>query len=198
MLEKFREHLNLKQDNWTLQIADGNQRWPVKDNSVRVIFSSRTLHLLALEHIVQESFRVALSQGAVLMIGSVRRTEASVKTKMKNQLHYLLEKYGFQGRQKKQSTGQLLDLCYQHGAKEIKPLVVSRWQVSSSPQQSLDNWQQKEDLAGINLPAQIQQKILEELQIWAQTTFNGLEHSIESEEEYVLQGAYLGAKENNK
>lgn len=136
MLDKFRERLTSKQDKWTLIQADGNKRWPIKDNTIRVIFSSRTLHLIDIKHIVSESFRVAHPQGAVLLIGSVQRQEESVKARMKNQMHYLLQQHGFQGRQKKQSHRELLELCCQRGAQEIKPLVVSRWWVSSSPQHS--------------------------------------------------------------
>ena len=46
MLDVFRQHLDCQPDNLTLLQADGNQRWPLTDSTARVIFSSRTIHLL--------------------------------------------------------------------------------------------------------------------------------------------------------
>lgn len=191
MLDVFRQCLGSERDNWTLLQADGNQRWPITDSTTRVIFSSRAIHLLELEHVVNESFRVARSEGAALLVGRVERQKESVKTRMRHQMQHLLRQKGFQGRLGEQKQRQLIELCCQRRAKVIEPLVVSCWTVASTPSQSLNSWQQKDGLGGIYLPTNIQQEILKDLQIWAEETFGGLDQQVESKEAYVLQGVYL-------
>ncbi|NMG09969.1 class I SAM-dependent methyltransferase [Brasilonema sp. UFV-L1] len=191
MLDIFRMHLDSEADNWKLIQADGNQQWPMTDSTVRVIFSSRAIHLLELEHVVNESFRIARSEGAALLLGRVERQKESVKALMQQQMQHRLQQLGFQGRKGEQKQRQLIELCCQRGAKVIDPVVVSRWKVASTPWQSLNSWQQKEGLAGIHLPSDIQQEILNDLQIWAEANFGGLDQRVESEEAYVLQGVYL-------
>lgn len=193
MLDVFRQHLDCQPDNLTLLQADGNQRWPITDSTARVIFSSRTIHLLELEHVVDESFRVALPEGAVLLIGRISRQRESVKARMQQEMQRRLRERGFQGRQGNQKQLQLIELCCQRGAKLIDPVVVSRWTVASTPWQSLNSWRQKQGLSGIDLPTDIKQEILNDLQIWAEATFDGLDQQVESEETYVLQGVYLNA-----
>jgi ubiquinone/menaquinone biosynthesis C-methylase UbiE len=191
MLDVFRQHLDCQPDNLTLLEADGNQRWPLTDSTTRVIFSSRTIHLLELEHVVDESFRVALPEGAVLLSGRIERSRESVKVRMQQEMQRRLRERGFQARQGNQKQRQLIELCCQRGAKVIDPVVVSRWTVASTPWQSLNSWQQKQGLSGIDLPTDIKQEILNELQNWAEATFDGLHQQVESEETYVLQGVYL-------
>src|SRR5262249_44340154 len=65
----------------TLLVADGDQGWPVREASARVIFSSRALHLLPLNHVVAESLRVARPKGAMLIVGRVRRASSSLQTR---------------------------------------------------------------------------------------------------------------------
>ncbi|MEC4814249.1 MAG: methyltransferase domain-containing protein [Scytonema sp. PMC 1069.18] len=191
MLEMFRMRLDSEGDNWKLVQADGNQQWPMTDSTARVIFSSRAIHLLELEHVVDESFRIACSEGAALLLGRVERQKQSVKALMQQQMQHRLQQLGFQGRKGEQKQRQLIELCCQRGAKVIDPVVVSRWKVASTPRESLNSWQQKEGLAGIHLPSDIQQEILNDLQIWAEANFGGLDQQVESEEAYVLQGVYL-------
>jgi ubiquinone/menaquinone biosynthesis C-methylase UbiE len=191
MLDEFRQHLDCQPDNLTLLQADGNQRWPLTDSTARVIFSSRTIHLLELEHVIDESFRAALPEGAALLIGRVERQRESVKAMMQQEMQRRLRERGFQGRQGNQKQRQLIELCCQRGGKLIDPVVVAQWTVASTPWQSLNSWQQKQGLSGIDLPTDIKQEILNDLQIWAEATFDGLHHQVESEEAYVLRGVYL-------
>ncbi|NES21767.1 MAG: methyltransferase domain-containing protein [Symploca sp. SIO3E6] len=174
--------------NMTLLLADGNQPWFPADGTTRAIFSSRAIHWLAVEHIVQESFRIAQPDGATLLIGRIQRQKESVKTKLQQELQRRLRQHGLKPRGGEHHQRQLIDLFTQRGAKVIKPIVVAQWKVSSTPAQSIKNWQQKPGLSGINLPADLKQNILEDLQNWAQATFGELEQTIESEESYVLQG----------
>ena len=191
MLEEFRQHLDSQGENINLLQGDANQEWPVEDGTAKLIFSSRTLHLLDLEHVVQESLRVAQPAGAVVMMGSVQRDKKGVKNQMRKQMQTLLAENTFQGRQKNKLIGQLIELFTQHGAKAIEPVEVSRWQVVSTPRQSLDSWRGKANLAGIELDDEIKHHVLDQLQAWAEDTFGGLDQPIESDETYILQGVRL-------
>lgn len=191
MLDQFRSHLDNPKKNISLLQGDANQPWQVEDGTVNLIFSSRTLHLLNLEHVVNESLRIAQPEGAVLLMGSVQRDQKGVKNQMRKQMQTLLAKKTVQGRQKNKLIGKLIDLFAQNGAQVIEPVVVSRWQVASTPRQSLESWRGKANLAGIQLDEEIKHYVLDQLQAWAENTFGGLDQSIESEETYVLQGVRL-------
>lgn len=191
MLQEFRQRLDSNANNLMLLVADGNQRWPVDDASARVIFSSRAIHLLQPDRVVEEVFRVARPDGALLTIGRIQRPNESVKARMKQALHHLLNQRGFSAREGGKNQQKLIELCCQKGALAIAPTVVSQWTESRTPAQSLNNWQQKPGLGGIDLPVETKQEILEELQSWAQTTFGELHTPVESEAAYVLQGVHL-------
>jgi len=94
MLSEFRQHLDqdldLAGENINLLQGDANQEWPVVDGTANLIFSSRTLHLLNLEHVVNQSLRVAQPQGAVVLMGSVQRDKQGVKNQMRKQMQALL------------------------------------------------------------------------------------------------------------
>lgn len=184
----------LTQDKFdvTLIHADGNQKWPVEDGTVRVIFSSRTIHLLEPDLVLAEVFRVARKDGTFLIVGRIQRSKDSMKAKMKQGLQRLLRARGFSGREGEQNQQKLIELFCEKGAFPIAPVTVSRWKESSTPADSLDNWRQKSGLAGNDFPANIKQEILAELQTWAEETFGGLNTMIESESAYVLQGVRLG------
>lgn len=195
MLEQFRQHLDqdlsMQRENFNLLQGDANQRWPVSDNIANLIFSSRTLHLLNLEHVVHESLRIAQPKGSVVIVGSVQRDKNSVKNQMRKQMQTFLAEKSLRGRQKNKLIGQLIELFTQHGAKVIEPLVASRWKVVSTPRQSLESWRGKANLAGIELDDGIKQNVLDQLEVWANETFGGLDQPIESEETYLLQGVRL-------
>ena len=55
----FRRRVDPPRGSWALFQADGNRPWPIADAAAQVIFSSRAIHLLALDHVVHEVFRVA-------------------------------------------------------------------------------------------------------------------------------------------
>ena len=191
MLEQFPQHLDHKQNKTKLVQADANQGWPVVDGTANLIFSSRTLHLLNLEHVVKECLRIAQPTGAVVMMGSVRRDKQGVKNQMRKQMQTFLAEKTLQGRQKNKLIGQLIELFTQHGAIPIDPVEVSRWKVVSTPRHSLESWRGKANLAGIELDDEIKQNVLDQLQAWAEETFGGLDQPIESEETYILQGVRL-------
>jgi ubiquinone/menaquinone biosynthesis C-methylase UbiE len=189
MLHLFRRRL----DHWgvacTLLVADGNQGWPLREASVRVIFSSRALHLLPLSHVVAESLRVVWPERARLIVGRVQWSSLSLQTQMKQQLHQLLRQHGLPAREGEQHQQRLLACWCQHGAQAITPLVAARWRVVSTPGEALTTWCNKPGLGGLDPPARLKQAILLDLAAWAEATFGDLEQQVESEAAYVLQGA---------
>ncbi|WP_413175682.1 class I SAM-dependent methyltransferase [Anabaena azotica] len=190
MLEVYKSRLNCNQDNWRLVEADGNQQWPVADTTARVIFSSRAIHLLDIKHTVNELYRVA-SDRTLFMVGRIKRHKESVREQIRQQMQQQLQHHGLSGKRGEKNQHQLMELCVQRGGRKIEPVMVQEWKVTTTPQESLDNWQKKPGLGGINLPEQIKQNILDELRIWAKDKFGQLDQQMESQEAYILQGVDL-------
>ena len=191
MLASFRQRLSAHSGTPLLLQADGNTPWPLADATVRVIFSSRALHLLDLAHVVRESLRVARPDGAVVIMGRVQRQDDSVAARMQREMQRLLRQHGFHGRGGGQHQRQLLAAYGQHGATVLDPVVVARWTVPRAPWQSINDWHTKPGLGGINLPANAKDTILQALCRWAKGTFGDLHHEVTSAESYVLQGVRL-------
>jgi SAM-dependent methyltransferase len=192
MLDQFRQRLEGEPlERMRLVHTDGNQPWPVADGSTHAIFSSRAIHLMDLNHAADEVFRIAQPAGAVLLLGKVKRAKDSVKDLIKEAMQERLGETGFKGRRGERGQRQMLDLCCQRGATAIDPVQVGKWSVSSTPRQSIESWQEKEGLAGINPPEQVKQEILADLLDWAKATFGDLDRQIESQESYMIQGVKI-------
>jgi ubiquinone/menaquinone biosynthesis C-methylase UbiE len=191
MLEAFHRRLASPSPMSLLLQADGNHQWPLADGAVRVIFSSRALHLLDLAHVVDESCRVAQPDGASLIIGRIQRPPGSFPTTLQQAMQRLLRQQGFSSHAGEQHQRQLLATFKQRGGEVFEPVVVVRWTVMRTPWQSIPAWQSKPGLAGLDMPAVIQRAILEELGRWAQSVFGDLHRQVSCEEAYVLQGVNL-------
>ena len=179
-------------DNWTLLQADGNQRWPVADGSARAIFSSRAMHLLEPDRVIDESFRVAHPAGATLSIGRVQRRPDSIKAILQKQMQALLAKRGWRGRDGKQAKSQLLTTLRQRGAAPRAAVVAARWVVEHSPARSLESWRSKSGLGGIEtIPTAEKEAILTLLADWAAEKFGDLARAIVTEETYVIDSVCL-------
>jgi ubiquinone/menaquinone biosynthesis C-methylase UbiE len=191
MLAAFQQCLAVDCDTPLLLQADGNAPWPLADATVRLIFSSRTLHLLDLSHVVHESLRVARPDGASIIMGRVQRQDDSVAIMMQREMLRLLRQHGFHSRAGGPHQRHLLAAYAQHGATVLEPVVVARWPVRWTPWQSLEAWHAKPGLGGIDLPPDVKRTILQALCRWATGTFGALHHEVMSEESYVLQGVRL-------
>jgi len=191
MLAAFQRRLSAHSGRPLLLQADGNAPWPLTDASVRVIFSSRALHLLDLAHVVRESFRVACPDGAVVIIGRMQRQEDSVAAMMQREMQRLLRQYGFPGRGGGQHQRQLIAAYCHRGATALEPVVAARWIVTRTPWQSIEAWHTKPRLGGIDPPPDVKHAILLDLCSWATVTFGDLQQEVTSEEAYVLQGVRL-------
>lgn len=187
MLREFRARLRDEPAaQRALVHADAQAGWPIADASARVVFSSRAVHLLEQEHVAREMFRVAAHDGAMLVVGRVRREPQSIRARMAREMNERLRARGFEGRGGERQNRKLFEACSRRGAKILEPLTVARWTVAASPQQSLDSWRSLVSLGGINVPSQLRDEILTELQGWAMKAFGALDREFESEETYVL------------
>jgi ubiquinone/menaquinone biosynthesis C-methylase UbiE len=191
MLTAFRRRLYCQGDTPLMLQADGNHPWPLADGSVRIIFSSRALHLLDLAHVVAESCRVAKTAGASLIIGRIQRSVGSLPIIMQQAMQRLLRQHGFSGHAGEQHQRQLLEAFTQRGATVLDSLVVARWTVARTPGQSIEAWQSKPGLGGLDLSPVVKRTVLDDLRSWAQSTFGDLHHKVIYEEAYVLQGVRL-------
>jgi hypothetical protein len=171
--------------------ADGNHPWPLADGTARVIFSSRALHLLDLVHVVDESCRVARHDGASLIIGRIQRAMGSLSTLLQQAMQRLLRQQGFSSHAGEQHQHRLLAALTLRGGTVLDPVVVVRWTVTRTPWQSIQAWQSKPGLAGIDVSPIVQRAILDELRSWAQSTFGDLNREVTCDEAYVLQGVNL-------
>jgi ubiquinone/menaquinone biosynthesis C-methylase UbiE len=191
MLTAFRRRPYCQGDTPLLLQADGNHPWPLADGAVRIIFSSRALHLLDLAHVVAESCRVAKAAGASLIIGRIQRSVDSLSIIMQQAVQRLLRQHGFSGHAGEQYQRQLLEAFTQRGATVLDSLVVVRSTVTRTPEQSIKAWQSKPGLGGLDLSPMVKRTVLDELRSWAQSIFGDLHREVTCEEAYVLQGVRL-------
>jgi ubiquinone/menaquinone biosynthesis C-methylase UbiE len=186
MLREFRARLGDGHVGKALVRADAQGSWPIADASARVVFSSRAVHLLDQEHVARELFRVASRDGAMLVVGRVRREPQSIRARMSREMNERLRERGFEGRGGERQNRKLFEACSQRGAKILEPVTVARWMVSASPQLSIDSWRSLVSLGGINVPSGVRDEILKELEGWAFKEFGALDREFESEDTYVL------------
>jgi hypothetical protein len=188
MLKEFSHRLDCDSVNQLLVQADANGTWPLADGVARVIFSSRTMHLLNQDHIAPEILRVASPAGATLILGRVERDPNSAKARMSKEMNERLRAHGFAGRRGERQNSKLFELlCSRSGATALEPLTVASWSTIASPRQSLDSWRSKKGLGGLPVPDAIRAEVLRELEGWAEEEFGGLDREFESAETYVLK-----------
>jgi len=166
--------------------ADAGSAWPLAGGAARLVFSSRAIHLLPVEVVVEELFRAGAPDGAACLLGWVERRPESLKARMSREMRRRLRGRGFTPRA---AGGQpVLEACRARGAEELPRTAVARWPARHTPRQALDDWRSKLGLGGIVLPPGVQEEVLAELAAWAAEVFGGLDAGAESEECYVLEG----------
>jgi ubiquinone/menaquinone biosynthesis C-methylase UbiE len=170
--------------------ANGARSWPLHGSSVRMVFSSRAIHLLPLELAVSEILRVTGEDGACVL-GRVERWPESVKQRMSHEVRRRLRDRGFTARSG--GNRRFLLALQDHGAEALGKTVVARWPARHTPRQSLASWRSKIGLGGIVLPPGMQEEMLAGLETWAAETFGGLDTAEETEETYVLEGVRLSS-----
>ena len=190
MLDRFRMRASESATRCGLVRADAGRAWPLRSGSARAIFSSRALHLLPHQHVADEMFRVGQRTGATLIIGRVERSPESIKARLAGEMRRRLRRLGFAPRSERHDR-LLIEACVQRGAVALEPVTAVTWTVAGSAQQSLDAWRSLSGLGGIEVPGEIRQTVLQELQEWATAELGELDQKVESQEAYVVRAVRL-------
>jgi len=191
MLEIFRSRTPSDAAEYTLTQGDGEKTWPVEDGTVDAVFGSRVLHLLDVEHVASELFRVAADTGATLMVGLVHRDNESPKNKMREKMRSLLAKREKTSRDWKRLNAELFEVCRKRGAEILKTRLVSEWRTVYNPNQSIESWENKEGLAGADVTEEVKKRVLEELREWANDYFDDMYETVDFSETYHLHSLKL-------
>ena len=194
MLDVFKHRLRESGRAVSLIHTDGNNRWPAEDGSVKTVFSSRAVHLLRVEHVVEEVFRVASPIEATLVLGRRQREKQSLRARLRQEMRERLQQLGYASHEGQQQEREILDACVRRGAAPLERRVVATWPVQHSAAQVLASWREKSGLAGLEVPAEVKEPVLSQLVVWAKDVFGTLEAVQSAEEKYVLDGVRLSSK----
>ena len=191
MLAVFRQKLEEAQLCAELLVADGNDRWPAENGSVAAIFSARAIHHLDVDHTAAETGRVLRPEGGWLILGWVGRPNDSVKPTLRRQMKKFLEEEGYGGRNREVHTQILFSALEAIGGKRAEPRVAGRWTHRHAPLDSITAWQEKEGLAGYDIPEEVKEGVLGRLRAWAEERYGNLEAPLEQEEFFELDAIHV-------
>ena len=194
MLDVFKRRRRESGRAVSLINTDANNRWPADDGSVKMVFSSRAVHLLRAEHVVEEVFRVASPIGATLILGRLQREKQSLRARLRQEMRERLQQLGYASHEGQQQEWEILDACVRRAAAPLERRVVATWPVQHSAAQTLASWREKSGLGGLELAAEVKETVLSQLAVWAKDAFGALEALQSTEEKYVLEGARLSSK----
>lgn len=166
--------------------ADADAPWPVASRRAGALFLSRTAHRLDPEHLVEETLRVADPRGAVLVLGGVRREEGSVRRRLRKEMRRLLAEQGVEGRSRERTRRRLAEAFETRGGRAEAPRAVASWERIGRPADALAAWRGKPGLAGREVPAQLQEKVLLYLEAWARERWGDLHQAHSTTETYEL------------
>ena len=191
MLEIFARKARARGISATLMEADGRDRWPVDDRSVKTFFGSRVLHLLPVDHVMAEIFRASGSTGSTLIIGRVQRSPDGMRSRLRREMRERVRNAGFHLAEGRDVDTQIFASLRARGAGGIDPVVAAAWPVSDSAGEIIESWATKKELAGVDLPAAAKSAILRGLEAWSEENFGSAGAIQSSEEKYVLEGVRL-------
>jgi len=194
MLDVFKRRCRESGRAVSLINTDGNNRWPADDGSVKVVFSSRAIHLLRNKHVVEEVFRVASPIGATLVLGRLQREKQSLRARLRQEMRNRLRQLGYATQEGQQKEREILAACVRRGAAPLERRVVATWPVQHNAAQTLASWREKSGLAGLKLAADTKETVLSQLAVWAKDAFGSLEAVQSAEEKYALEGVRLPPK----
>ncbi|HEX8907051.1 MAG TPA: class I SAM-dependent methyltransferase [Longimicrobiaceae bacterium] len=169
-----------------LLVADGNERWPVEDRSTSVVFSARAIHHLDPAHVAAEARRVLRPPGGWLVLGRVRRPPDSPKSEMRRQMRRLLAAEGYPGRSGDAAAEAVFGVLERLGGERAEPRVAGRWTVRHRPADSIAAWEGKSGLAGVEIPAEVKDRVLSDLRAWAAERFGSLDAPLPQEEAFEI------------
>jgi ubiquinone/menaquinone biosynthesis C-methylase UbiE len=198
MLDVFEQRCHVRGRSASLIHADGRERWPAGDGTVKAVFGSRALHLLPVEHVVGEALRVADRGGATLIVGRVQRAEGSLRSRLRRQMLGHVRQVGIPMIDGQRRERRILEALRGRGAVPFEPRLAASWPVQVSAAAVLDSWMENSGLGGVEVSAPVKDAILTQLAQWAEQTFGSLETVYAAEEHYVLAGVRLPAESNGQ
>jgi ubiquinone/menaquinone biosynthesis C-methylase UbiE len=194
MLAVFRRKLERLPGTVQLVQADAETAWPIGDGAVSVVFASRVVHHLPIQHFIQEVWRVC-RPGGHLLLGSVTRDADSLPSRLQRYKRMLLAQHGIVGRDGGQAIQQVVDGCCRRGATALPAMTAAHWVRTATARQFLTAWEGKPRLtssaSGNELEAEQRLGIVGALTDWARQEFGGLEKPHAFSEAYALQGVRL-------
>ncbi len=184
MLDVFRRALPAG-SGARLIVANADERWPLDDRAVSVVFGSRSLHLLSPTHVAAESSRV-LACGGHVVVGRVERDPRSARAALRRELGERLRARGLRPRSGGGGGGALASTLADHGLRVMEARVAGRWTERVAPLAALASWRSKRGLAGLDLEPEVQTAVLDELGAWAEATLPAADQPVDEENLYVL------------
>jgi ubiquinone/menaquinone biosynthesis C-methylase UbiE len=191
MLEQFDQRCREGGHAAPIAVADAGRPWPVRDRGVRAVFGSRSLHLLPLRHVVDETLRVAAPRRSYMLIGRVERDRNGLRARLRREMRNRLVNYGHAPREGHDRERELLDALIARGASPLQPHVAATWPVRRNARELIAAWQVKSGLAGIDVSAAEKETVLYDLASWAQETLGSLDAFETNEEKYMVAGVQL-------
>jgi SAM-dependent methyltransferase len=177
-----------------IAVADADRTWPVRDGSATAIFGSRSLHLLPVPHLVEETIRVAAPGRSYVILGRIERDPGGLRTRLRREMHAYLIRRGYAPREGLRHGRELLDAFIRLGALAIQPHVAAAWPVRRSAREVIDAWRAKAGLAGIDVSPAEKEALFSELAAWAERMIGSLDIVETNEEKYMLAGVQLPAR----
>jgi len=176
-----------------LVISDAGERWPADDDSVRVVFGSRSLHWIETSHLASEAERVGLPEGAFLIIGRVVRAPDDPRERIRGVMREILREHGYEGRSGGGRAKEGIAECVRRGGRPLPSRVAATWNVERTPGSSLTDWRRKPGLAGRDVPDDVKDRVLSDVLRFTRETFGNIDAPIDVTERYVLDGVELGS-----
>ena len=192
MLDLFAARRVLRADSVELRLADIDDRWPVEDRSVGVVFSSRAAHLFDREHLVSETERVTKST-ATFLLGRVVREESSMRQRLRDEMRARLKERGFRPTDAGTRHTRILESFQERGASSLVPVTAAKWLTRHSAAEVLSAWELTSGLGGCELSREDKWAILDELWVWAEKNLNSINEAFPTEERFVVEGVRLEA-----
>lgn len=191
MLDIYRKRFANSEMQPQLIKTDGNSRWPLENDSVSVFFSSRAMHQLEQDRVLNELNRLSFPNASVLILGNVKRNKNSVKTIMRKEMHKVMHELGIKERSGQSNRKMLFEAIEKLGGKRLPPVIASRWQVCHAPIESINSWKSVDGIAGQTVEKKVKTKILDILTLNIQDKFSDLNQALEAEETYELNAIKL-------
>jgi SAM-dependent methyltransferase len=173
--------------------ADADRPWPLRSGIARTVFASRAAHLFTPQRLVTETLRVAHPEGAVFVLGRVRREGESLRATLRRQMRHLLAGHGIAGRGGEEARSALFAAFAAAGGVPLPPRTAVSWPVAERVADSLASWRSKPGLAGTAVDPAVKRDVLERLAAWAEQTWGTLDFTREAAESYELAAVRLPA-----